>query len=100
MAESTFHGLGCQLGDLACQLHSGRASADNRESQQLLADSRIAGPIRQLERAEDTPAPFPRIVDVFHAGRELREMVLTKIRLAGPCRYDQAVVLGLVALSE
>ena len=92
MAESTFQGLGGQLGDLARQLHPGRTRADDGERQQLLPERRIAGPFSQLERAEDAPAHFERVVDRLHARRELREMVVAEIGLAGAGRDDQAVV--------
>src|SRR6201995_2976383 len=98
MAESAFHGLARQLGDLPCQLDSSGTRADYGERQQLLAEGRIAGPVRQLERPEDTPTHFQRIVDGFHARRELREMVVTEIGLVGPGRDDQAVVIGTVTL--
>ena len=100
MAECAFQRLGGQLGDLARQLHPGRTRTDDGERQQLLAEDRIAGPFRQLERAEDAPAHFERVVDRLHAGRELREMVVAEIGLAGAGRDDQAVVRRLVALPE
>ncbi len=78
MAERTFHGFGRQLGNLPCQLHSGRTPADNGERQQLLAEGRIAGPVRQLEGAEDTSSNFQRIVDGFHARCELGVWSLPK----------------------
>ena len=100
MAEFAFQGLGGQLGDLACQLHPGRTRADDGERQQLLAVDRIAGSFRGLERANDAPAHFERVIDGFHAGREFGEMVLPEIGLAGAGRDDEAVVRRPVALAE
>ena len=73
---------------------------DDGERQQLLPEDRIAAQFSQLERAEDAPAHFKRIVDRLHARRELREMVVTEIGLAGAGRDDQAVVRRLIALPE
>ena len=100
MAEFAFERLGGQLGDLARQLHPGRTTTDDGERQQLLPEGRIAAPFGQLERAEDAPAHFERIVDRLHARRELGEMVVTEIGLARPGRDDQAVVRRLIALPE
>jgi hypothetical protein len=66
-AELAFQRLGGQLGDLARQLHPGRTRTDDGERQQLLPQDRIPAQFGQLERAEDTPAHFERIVDRLHA---------------------------------
>src|SRR6478672_10617447 len=76
------------------------ATTDDGERQQLLPEGRIAAQFGQLERAEDAPAHFERIVDRLHARRELREMVVTEIGLARPGRDDQAVVRRLIAQTE
>ena len=98
MAEFAFEGLGGQLGDLACQFHPGWTRADDGERQQLLTQGRISAPLRQLECAEDTSAHLQGVINALHARRELREMVVTEIGLAGAGRDNQAVVLCLVAL--
>jgi hypothetical protein len=100
MAEFAFQRSVGQLGDLARQLRPGGTGADDGERQQLLPEGRIAGPLGQLERAEDAPTHFERIVDRLHARRELREMVVAEVGLGRPGRDDQAVVRSLVALAE
>ena len=70
------------------------------ECQQLLPEGRIACRLSQLERTEDAPAHFECVVDGLHTRCELREMIVTEIRLASAGGNDQAVVLGLISLPE
>ena len=66
----------------------------------LLAPLRIAGPFGLLEGAQNPAPQLERVVDRLHAGRELGEMVVAEVRLAGAGGDDQGVVGGFVAVAE
>ena len=83
-----------QLGDLARHLHPGGAGADDDEGQPLLGLGRVGAQLGQLERPEDPAAQLQRVVDALHPGRELGELVVAEVGLAGPGGHDQAVVRG------
>ena len=53
-----------------------------------------------FERAEDATAQLQRVVDRLHAGRELGEVVVAEVRLAGAGGDDQAVVRRFVGVAE
>ena len=90
--ERALEGVVGQFRDLPGHLDTGGAGADDDERQQLLAAFRVAGPLGLLERTEDPAAQFQRVVDRLHAGRELGEVVVAEVGLAGARGDDQAVV--------
>ena len=89
-----------QFGDLPGHLHAGGPGADDGERQQLPAPLRIVGPLGRLERAQDAAAQLQRVVDGFHAGGELGELVVAEVGLPGAGGHDQAVVGGVVGMTE
>ena len=82
-----------ELGDLAGHLDAGRAGADDDEGQQVV-DVLAAGgaELGHLEGAEDPAAQLEGVVDALHAGRELGEVVVAEVGLAGAGGDDQRVV--------
>ena len=66
----------------------------------LLAPRRVAGPLGLLERAQDAAPQLQRVVDRLHAGRELGEVVVAEVRLAGARGDDQAVVWRDIGVPE
>ena len=54
----------------------------------------VVGALGQLEGAEDAAAQLQRVVDGLHAGRELGELVVAEVGLAGAGGDDQRVVRG------
>src|SRR5258705_13066221 len=93
MAKCAFQRSRRQLCDLTSQLRAGRTCNDDGERQQLLAKHRIAARFSRLECTKNAPADLQGVVDGLHTRRELREMVIAEIGLAGSRRDDQAVVL-------
>ena len=82
-----------ELGDLAGHLHAGRAGAHDHEGEQVVDVLAARGPeLGHLEGAEDPPAQLQRVVDGLQARRELGEVVVAEVRLAGTRCHDQAVV--------
>ena len=81
-----------ELGDLAGHLDAGRAGADDHEGQQPLDLLLVVGDLGELEGAEDPAAQLEGVVDALHAGRELGELVVAEVGLAGAGRHDQRVV--------
>ena len=82
-----------QLGDLAGHLHAGRTGADDDEGQQVVDVVTAGGTeLGHLEGAEDAAAELEGVVDALHAGRELGEVVVAEVGLAGTGRHEQGVV--------
>ena len=80
-----------KLGDLPGQLHAGGAGADNDEGEQART---LGGIVRQFglfEGPKDSSAQFEGVVDRFHSGGELRELVVAEVRLTGTGCHDQTV---------
>ena len=83
-----------QLGNLAGHLNPRRPRAHDHEGHQpgalfLVLDLDQLG---HLEAAEDAPPQLECVVDAFHPRRELREVVVTEVRLASPRGDDERVV--------
>ena len=92
-AEVAAQGAVRELGDLAGHLDAGRAGADDDEGQQPVDVSAcVVGQLGQLEGAEDAAAQLEGVVDALHARRELGELVVAEVGLAGAGGDDQRVV--------
>ena len=94
VAERALEGLVAHLGDLAGQLDTGGAGADDHEGQQLGALGGVVGQLGLLEGAQDPTAQFECVVDGLHAGRVLGEVIVAEVRLIGAGGDDEVVVRG------
>ena len=72
---------GCQLPNLAGELHPGRPRPHDRDGQPALTFSRVVGHLRHLERAEYPAPQLQRVVDRLHAGGIQRVLGMTEVRL-------------------
>jgi hypothetical protein len=98
--EGALQGVGGQFGDLPGHFDAGGTGADHGERQQLGPSLRVAGPLGLLEGAEDPSPHLQGVVDRLHARRELGELVVAEVGLAGAGRDDQSVVRGFVGVAE
>jgi len=99
--EAALERLIGELGDLASPSRRPSACPDHDEGQQLLAPAPFgrwtAPPAR---RPQGCGRELQRVVDRLHARRELGEVVVAEVRLAGARRDDEAVVGRPVGVPE
>ena len=81
-----------QLGDLAGQLHAGRAGSDDDEGQKALALGRVIGHLCLLEGGQDGGADLQGVIQRLHARGELGEVVVAEVGLVGASGDDEGVV--------
>ena len=70
----------------------GPAPTTTKVSRWSTSSPRERAELGELEGAEDPAAQLERVVDALHAGRELGELVVAEVGLAGAGRHDQRVV--------
>ncbi len=84
--------INCQFLDGSCQLHAGRASAHDDESQVGCPLVRIGLDFSDLERQQHAGADERGVFHLFHARGEAVPLGMTKVVIHGPGGQEEIVV--------
>ena len=84
--------LAREFRDGARHFDSRRAAADDDEAQQPLARRGVVLDLSLFEGQQYAPANQRRVVDAFESGGVSRPIVVRKVAVRRPGRYDQAIV--------